>query len=243
MFTMLHAPSSIACRATRAETIELVESSELRRVLDRVRSICVHLEEDVAEALSYRANRLDVVPGLDLQLDAPVALGEVALDRLQEVGDVVVDPDRDAAVDLGPHSTEVLAERRAARTQIGVEDRSLECRLCHRMAAHRSESLRDVLGRHLAAVEETRDEVSAHHVLRALHVLGRVERIAECDALAPALHVRPDDVHEQDVSVVLRPERRPERRDEREAKPDELDCVESHRVSTSQPSRVIMSAR
>ena len=40
-----------------------------------------------------------------------------------------------------------------------------------------------------------------------------------------------------------RAERRAERRDEREANAPQLDALELHRLSTSQPSRVIESAR
>ena len=96
------------------QQVELVESGEVRGVVAGVGGVRVDLERDVAELLAHRAHGLDVVAGLDLQLDAAVALGEVALDRPQEIATVVVDPDRDAAVDLGARRAEELAERRAA---------------------------------------------------------------------------------------------------------------------------------
>ena len=169
------------------EEVELVELREPVRVLARVGRVRVDLERDVAEALADRAHRLDVRAGLDLQLDAPVPLLEMAFDREQEVGDVVVDPDRDAAVDLGPHGAEELAERRVARSQLRVEDRHLHRRLRHRMAAHGAQDRRDVVRLDVPVGEQAGEQVRADDVLRAVGVLGRVVRPGERDALAPAL--------------------------------------------------------
>ena len=126
---------------------ELVEFGEVRGVVDGVGGVRIHLEGDVAELLAYRAHGNDVVAGLDLQLDAAVALGEMAIDRLQEIADLLVDPHRNAAVDGGARRAEILAERRAAGSQVGVEDRHLDRSLRHRVAADGRKDLRDVLGR------------------------------------------------------------------------------------------------
>ena len=91
--------SSSGQRLLDEQQVERVELGEVRGVVEGVGGVRVDLERDVAEALAHRAHRLDVAAGLDLQLDPPVALGEVPLDRAQQVGDVVVDPDGHAAVD------------------------------------------------------------------------------------------------------------------------------------------------
>ena len=95
------------------------------------------------------------------------------------------------------------------------------------MAANAAQQRRDVVGLDVAAREQARAAGAADHVVRAVDVLGRVERLADRDALAPALGVGADDAHEQDVALALRAERGPERRDERQADAPQLDRARS----------------
>ena len=166
-----------------------------------VRGVRIDLEEDVSEPLADRAHRLDVLPGLDLELDPAVALFEVALDGAQELVHVLVDADRDTAVDLGASAAEVLAEGHSLRTELGVEDGHLERALRHRVPAHAPQRRRDELSGHVALREQSRQQVLANHVVGAADVLVRVERLAERDALAPALGVGADDTDEQDFAL------------------------------------------
>ena len=135
-------------------------SARCSRVAARVGGVRVDLEQDVAEPLAHGADRLDVVPGLDLELDAAVAVVEVALDGAQELGHVLVDADRDTAVDLGANGAEVLAER-DSRAQLGVEDRHLERALRHGMTAHALQRRRDLVRGDVAAREQSRQQVIA----------------------------------------------------------------------------------
>ena len=78
----------------------------------------------------------------------------------------------------------------------------------------------------------------------AVDVLGGVERLGDIATHSPQPSASSaDDADEQDVALGLGAERRPERRDQRHADAPQLDCLDLHRVRTSQPSRVIASAR
>ena len=182
-------------------------------------------------------------PGLDLELDAAIALGEVAADDFDELGRILVDADRDSAVDLGAHRSEMVAERDAGGSQLGIEDGHLERRLRHGMTVDRAEDLPDLVGGDVARLEEPRQQVTADDVLGAVHVLGRVERPGHRHAFAPTLGIAGDDAHEEDVAVVLDAEGHPEGGDHRDADPAEVDCLDLHRLRRSQPSRVIASPR
>ena len=96
------------------------------RVRQRVRGVGVDLKRHVSKALADGADRLNVPARLDLQLDAAVALVEVAGHGLQELGDGAVDADRHTAVDLRPDGAEIPPERLARGTKLGVQDGHLD---------------------------------------------------------------------------------------------------------------------
>jgi hypothetical protein len=179
---------------------ELVQLRKPVGIAARVGRVRIDLEENVSEPF---ADRLDVLPGLDLQLDPAVTLFEVALDGAEKIVHALVDADRHTAVDLGPDATEVLAERDTLSAQLGVEDRHLERSLRHRVAAHTAQRRADVLGGYVAAREQSRQQMPANHILGAVDVLVRVERVAERHALAPAFGGGADHTHEQDVALAL----------------------------------------
>ncbi len=111
------------------------------------------------------------------------------------------------------------------------------------MTVDRAEDLPDLVGGDVARLEEPRQQVTAHHVLGAVHILGRVERPGHGHAFAPTLGIAGDDAHEEDVAVVLDAEGHPEGGDQWDADPAEVDCFDLHRLRRSQPSRVIASPR
>ena len=98
---------------------------------------------------------------------------------------------------------EVLAEGHSLCAQLGIEDRHLErpfaigCPRTPRSVGATSSR------RHVAVREQPRQQVLANHVVRAVDVLVRVERLAERDALAPALGVGADHTDEQDFALAL----------------------------------------
>ncbi len=178
-----------------------VQLGEVLGVREPVGGVGVDLQRHVAETLAHRAHRLEVPAGLDLQLDAPVALVEKVAHRAQQIGDGAMNANRDAAVDLGAHSAEVLAERFATRVQLSVEDRHLDGRLRHLVAVHVAQQAKYFFCFQLLAFDQAGQQVMSQHVLRAVDVLRRVGGLLTRDALAPSLAVGGDRLHQQDVAV------------------------------------------
>ncbi len=182
----------------------------------RVRGVRVDLQRDVGPSLAHGLHRLEVPPRLDLQLDALVALVEVPVDLDEQLLDRREDADRHAAVDGVADRAEPVGERPALRAELGVEHRHLERRLGHRVALHSGEERLHGVGVEILRGEQPRDEMCAHHVLRAVRVLGGVERLGHRDALAPSVADVGDDPYEERVTFELQTERGAERGHERQ---------------------------
>ena len=133
--------------------VELVELRQPRGVGKCVSGVGVDLQEDLREAFANGADGLDVMAGLDLELDAAVALREVTADDFDQLGRILVDADRDSAVDLGADCSQVFGQRNAGPSQLGVEDGHLERRLRHRMTVDRVEDLPDLVGGDVTGLE------------------------------------------------------------------------------------------
>ena len=165
-------------------------------------------------------DRLEVEAGLDLQLDADVAVVEVAGDRGQQGVDGRVDADADAARDAVALDAEEVGERAVLGAQLGVEHGHLQRRLGHRVAADRLQDRGDVGRSQGGDVSQARRQHLADHEGRAVDVLRGVGRLVAGDALAPALrrHAVALDLgpHEQDPAAGLGSEAGLERGDERQ---------------------------
>ena len=183
------------------QQVELVELREPLAIEAGVCGVRIYLEEDVSESFADRAHGLEVLSRLDFELDPAVALFEVALDSAQELVHVLVDADRDTAVDLGASAAEVLAEGDSLCAELSVEDRHLERALRHRVPTHALQRRRNELSGHVVEREQPRQQVLANHVVGAADVLVRVERLDERDTLAPALRIGADYTDEQDFAL------------------------------------------
>ena len=201
-----------------------------RRVVERVRGVRVDLRAGSSPNRSRTARTGSTSSArLDLQLDAPVALVEVAARRRRGApDDVVVIPTDTPQSTAVPHRAEE-ARRTTCRSPAARRRGSPS-----RPPPSPSGGPRPVAGsaRPRAATspcsEQARQQVPADDVVRAVDVLGRVERLADMATHSPQPSPSAvDDVHEQHVALALRAERRPERRDERHPQPEELDRLES----------------
>ena len=239
------------------QQVERVEAGEQRDVVGRVRRVRVDLEQPArAELLAHGPDRHEVPAGLDLELDAPVALLDVARDLVEELLEGRRDADRDAAVHPLPLGAEQLAHRAALRAQLGVEHGRLErplrhpvardererrghgCRERHGCAARarslgrrRPGGIRSRVrpgrpGMPAVRAEERRAEVVLDDGCRTGDVLARVERVATGDALAPAVARIGDDVHEEHLAHGLAPEGGLERPDEGHLEAMQLDALD-----------------
>ena len=197
------------------QKVECVELGEMLRIRDRVSRVGVDLERHVSKSFANSAYGFQVPPGLDLQLDAAVALVEVVTDRLQHLRDGSVDADRDAAVNSRADRAQVPAEGFARRAQLCVQQRHLDRRFCHLMTVHGPQHLRHVFRGERRALQQPRHKVVDEHVLSPVDVLGGIGRILTSNALAPAFAFTCDRLQDQDVPLALDPERSLERSHER----------------------------
>jgi hypothetical protein len=208
---------------------ERVELGEVVAIGLRVGAVGVDLEQQVvAEALADGGDGFDVPPGLDLQLDAEVAVVEVAADDVEQLGDGGRDADGHAAVDLGASGPEVLGQRPVGGPELGVEHGQLDRGLGHRVPVHPRDEAGHVGRGHVRGGQDGWRQVPPHDVVGAVDVLGRVARFGERHALAPALGVGADDVHEQGIALGLRAERGAERGHQRQAHAPQLDPFDLH---------------
>ncbi len=153
-----------------------------------VGGVGIDLERGVGtDQIADGGDLLDVVARLDLQLDADVAVVDVALHRGEQFVDRVVDADADAARDAGGGGAEEVGERAALRPELGVEHGHLERALGHRMTVQFGEAGSHVGRFERAAGHQPGEQVVDHHVLGAVDVLGGVARLAQCHAFTPAL--------------------------------------------------------
>ena len=103
-------------RLLEALQCEPIEPREVRRVLERVRTVGVGRERDVvAQFGPDRGNRRDVGVRLDLHLDAPVARRRVRGREGAQFLLVIGDADRDAAGHARARPAEVGRKRDLGR--------------------------------------------------------------------------------------------------------------------------------
>ena len=115
-----------------------------------------------------------------------------------------------------------------------VEHRHLDRGLGHRVAVQLGERRRHIGGLDRSGGHQPRQQVVDDDVLGAVDVLGRVARLRQCDALAPALdrvgrrsrRIGQVDAHEQDVAGGLAAEARPERRHQWHGDAPQFDTVD-----------------
>ena len=203
------------------QQVELVEVSEVGEVVARVGGVGVDLQRRVRpDQPAHSGDRFEVAARLDLQLDADVAVLDVAADRVEQLADRGVDADADATRDPRPPDAEEFGERAPGGAQLGVEDGHLERRLGHRVATNGLEHAGDRRGVEVVHAGESWRQHLPDHERCAVDVLRRVRRLVAGDALPPALGdgavVLDLGADEQDAPAGLHAEARAERRDEGE---------------------------
>ena len=181
------------------QKVELVEPGEVVGVGAGVGGVGVDLQRCVRpDEAAHGGDGLEVAAGLDLQLDADVAVVHVAGHGGEQLVDGVVDADADAARDARSLDAEQVGERAVGGAQLGVEHGHLQRRLRHRVAANRFQHGGDRRRGEVVDRRQARREDLADDERRPVDVLRRVRRLVAGDALAPSLG---------DRAVVRRPRR------------------------------------
>ena len=113
-------------------------------------------------------DRFDVVAGLDLALQAPIARVDVGGRERAQLVLVGADPDRDPGIDFGAHAAEVRAQRLAVSAQRGVAQRTVKRGSCKWVTAYVVEP---------NARERAWDQVVAEHHARGIERLRGVASV------------------------------------------------------------------
>ena len=175
------------------QQVELVEAGEVAGVAQGVGAVGVDLEQRRRARRGARtaATRSMSWPGLDLELDPPVAVGEVAVDGGQRLGEGVEQPHRHAgrdavagAAEVAPAATVPAARSSASSTAASTAHLAIVQPLT---GASSSATSRPPSRRPPTSSRGT--QVVAQDEQRRVGELGRVERLDAGDVLAPAVAV------------------------------------------------------
>ena len=167
---------------------ELVEFLEERFIRQRVGAVRVHHERHVRIALAHFADHVDVPPGLDLDLDPPVAPGEFEPDLVQELVHGVLDSDGDPGNGARARPAENAGERFVLETREGVPHRHLDSGLGHVVAADAGEGRNDFIRMGVVVPGRQRPQEIADEVFGGADRLGGVARSDIGDALGMPAH-------------------------------------------------------
>ena len=208
--------------------IECVEPREVRRVRDGVRGVGVHHQRHRSEPRPDHRDGVDVPAGFDLDLDPPVAGGELPLDERGEIVERILYADRHARRDARARAAEHPRQRRALLPREQVPRGHLDGRLRHVVAANGFQRGKHVAGmRELRPDDARRDELR-DDVPRRLVRLGAVVRILLRDALAVSARAALVGADDDEMFVVDAAETRLEEADERELHERELQTFDPH---------------
>ena len=167
-------------RLLEHQQVVAVELAEDVEVGDGVRGVGVDHQGDVAEMLADRADEVDVVARLDLDLDPAISLGHMRVDRLDQVDDRRIEADRQPRVDPAEHGVsrgaQHLGQRLVARVAEQVPAGGLGPRDREPAPRPRPGQLGDLLDRR----ERSADQAGRDPIGQVVPApLRRVGRIAE----------------------------------------------------------------
>ena len=214
------------------QQVELVERQEDVHVGERVGGVRVDRQQDAGVRRADRAHAFHVQARLDLQLDAPVPLREIAVHLREQLVGRPRDADRDAAGHAIGRRPEVFGQRSPRRAELGVQERVDQRGLGHRVAAHARQDAIEVVGRDVTRGEQRREQEPAEDEPRAVVELLRIPGIRAGHAFAPSFRVVGDHADQHARLVGLLAEARPERPDERDAHGAELDGADERHAGS-----------
>ena len=182
-------------------------------VLPRIGLVGIDLKRNRRPALTHRGDRLDVPPGFDLQLDAPVAHIHIHTHFFEEFLGAFRcgNPHAHAAIDFRTRRSEVVTERGRGATQPHIEHSGTNGSPSNVVPTNHLHGGMNAVGSPVLA-QNNRCEVLLDHPYCPGGVFGVVARPTQRDALTPTLDaVTVDGLDQHHVTHVLGPETRAER--------------------------------
>ena len=119
------------------QQVQIIQRQQGRGVFQGVGRVGVDLQAEVREGAADRLCVAHIPAGLDLDLDAPVALRQVALDTLTSASGEAWMPTDTPTSTLSRCAAQQLAQRAALALALQIPQRHLQAGFGHRVAAHR----------------------------------------------------------------------------------------------------------
>ena len=197
----------VAERLLDHHQVVVVELAKMFRIGQRVSRVGVRHQLDSGKTLSHPPHHIHVPARLDLDLDALVPRGQLALDLLQKLLDRVLNPNRDAAGNLAPRTAaDLLPQRHPVEARLQVPHRRFQAPTRHVVAADVRRQRVHLRGAVDRAAQHARRRVVAQDHPRRPGPLLVVERAFAGRHFAPAGHALALHFHQDDVALGGAPE-------------------------------------
>ena len=159
---------------------------QVRPIFQAIRGIGVDHQPDPRKLQAQPFDRSDIIARLNLDLDALIACGQLALDGCDEFLECFFNSDGHAARNFLTYPAEEFPEGNALLFCLGVPECGFDRAFGHVVAANRFEHGPDFGGAlEFAPLQEGPDKI-AQDVPSGLDRFGGVEGAFTCDAFAPA---------------------------------------------------------
>ena len=212
------------------QEIERVEFRKMIGILEPVGGVRVDLQQEtIAECAAHCTNGLDVEAGLDLQLDAQIAIVEILLYHPQQVVDRRLNANRDSRSNTGLRRTHETGKASAFAAKLVVEQRRFEDGFSHEVSADTTHRFVERLGSRPS--RDFRQEELAQDVLATIDVLARVHRLAHRGALSPTDDSVTDHLEIQQFSGGLHAEAGAKRRHQLDVRAAEANLCDHARTT------------
>ena len=217
--------------------VKSVKRLEMLEVVKCVGGVRVGHQSDAGKLGANVRQDFHVPARLDLDLDALVAGGELALDLFEQFIHRVLDADRNAARDLVEGASHEFGQRETLLLRFDVPQRVFERGFGHVVAADGTKLRRYFTGARPFPSERPRDEEVAEDVPRGLGRLVAVERGFAGRYLAPARQFVCFGADQDDPAFAGSAKACLKEVDQRQADFPELDAVNLHTVFRQDDSR------
>src|ERR1700720_4698858 len=184
------------------EQIERVDLAQMLKLIERVGGIRVHTENDIRPAGADLLEHIQIPSRLHLDLDPTVSRRQLSFDLLKKLFRRVLNPDRNAARDLAPRSSQQLPERQLFLPRLRVPHRIFERGFRHAVAADSGKPRRTIPASRQLTLQQQRRQILLDRRPRGFGPFRAVKRIFPGDALAPPAHSIDLDTHQQDAAAI-----------------------------------------
>ena len=211
------------------EQVELVQLGQVIGVGEVIDAVAVDLQHEIGPTISDGGGWFDVPARFDLDFDAFVAFGQVAVDAFQERGNVLFDADADADLHTIPRTAQELGQAHVLHAGKEIPHGELKAGFGHAIGAHACEDPAHVLGRGDVGGQQHRPQELLLHQPRRLVGFLVVPGAVAHRRLAPAGHAVGVHAHDDGIAAVVIPAARLKAGDIGKCNAAQFDSFDFHR--------------